>query len=940
MKFLRAFILLVGLFLGSQPVAQAQHFEWARLARTLTNNGLQTTAGATDAQGNTYVAFDFQDSVRVGSRLYRGVFGASLLVRYDSTGQVSWVTQLQHVGIQHMAVDRVNGGVYMSGRLNSGAAWGGASVPTTQSRFYGKFSATGALLWMRGLPNSTIYGITADGQGKGYLQGITDSVATAVINGVSLNNTVSYLFQFDASGSIQWLRQLHGDGPASVQYAGPAGVNNIALGSKANGGCLVVGTMFSKLYFAPGTSGSVLNAQTSRPEAFIANFDPNGNLLWARQGHTPNGTAGQVFSKAAAGDAGGNCYLSGGSTGVATFGQLTSQRGFFLLKYDSFGTPIWLRGQQANTGSNGNETGTHLVVDNAGQATLVVNAQVSPNNGPSPTVLGPLQMAAPTNIVRYSAQGQELWTVADSWLSYTTQGAVSRATMSVEATSLGLDARGRVYYTGRTYSASASLNQTITFGAHTLLGRGMTLTKIGAQPNSLLGQVYFDANSNGVRDAGEGIFQRTLTAELSQAGFSSYHPMRADGKLQAYASSGAYSLSLVGVPANYVVTQPANNQYTGTFTPGGGQRTINVDFGVAPRSTQPDVRVMITPVSLLRTGVPLTFRVSLENMGAVPVAAGTVSFTPDARLSYISSAPTATWAGGSSSWSYTNLQPGEARHFDVRMSIPINVSVGTLLTFTAQAPLAADSNPADNSAGHEGRIIGSYDPNDISVNYSRLTPSQVAAGQPLDYTIRFQNMGTDTAFAVVISDTVDFRKLSVGSLQLVSQSHNCYWSITSRGILTVRFLNILLPHRQVDAIRSQGYVRFRVRPITTLGLGDIIPNRAHIVFDYNPPVTTNTATTTVLNPTALLASHSAASWEAYPNPATEQLTLAAELRQAGPVRLQLLDVLGRPVQQQTLAAPAGPLHQTLSLKGLAPGLYVLRVTLPDGKASTRTVVKE
>jgi hypothetical protein len=241
---------------------------------------------------------------------------------------------------------------------------------------------------------------------------------------------------------------------------------------------------------------------------------------------------------------------------------------------------------------------------------------------------------------------------------------------------------------------------------------------------------------------------------------------------------------------------------------------------------------------------------------------------------------------------------------------------------------------------HNQIVTGSFDPNDIEVNYQRLTPAQVAARQPLDYTVRFQNMGTDTAFTVVINDTLDFRKLNLASLMLVAQSHNCIWSLGNTGLLTVRFLNIGLPHRSQDVIRSQGFVRFRVQPKTTVAVGETIPNHASIVFDYNDPVRTNTATTTVMLASAALARHTAAAWDAYPNPATDAVTVAADLATAGPVRLDLLDALGRTVRRETFTAPAGPLRQTLDLRGLAPGFYVLRLTPPAGPASSQQLVRE
>lgn len=64
----------------------------------------------------------------------------------------------------------------------------------------------------------------------------------------------------------------------------------------------------------------------------------------------------------------------------------------------------------------------------------------------------------------------------------------------------------------------------------------------------------------------------------------------------------------------------------------------------------------------------------------------------------------------------------------------------------------------------------------------------------------------------------------------------------------------------------------------------------------------------------------------YPNPAhtAVALTLAA-LPGAAAVTLTLLDALGREVRQQTVRLPAASRSQTISVAGLPPGLYTLRV---------------
>ena len=54
------------------------------------------------------------------------------------------------------------------------------------------------------------------------------------------------------------------------------------------------------------------------------------------------------------------------------------------------------------------------------------------------------------------------------------------------------------------------------------------------------------------------------------------------------------------------------------------------------------------------------------------------------------------------------------------------------------------------------RITGSYDPNDKIVTPIPNAQNVVAlTEQPFEYTIRFQNTGNDTAFTVVITDTLD-----------------------------------------------------------------------------------------------------------------------------------------------------------------------------------------
>jgi hypothetical protein len=123
----------------------------------------------------------------------------------------------------------------------------------------------------------------------------------------------------------------------------------------------------------------------------------------------------------------------------------------------------------------------------------------------------------------------------------------------------------------------------------------------------------------------------------------------------------------------------------------------------------------------------------------------------------------------------------------------------------------------------------------------------------LDYTIRFQNTGTDTAYVVEVRDVLD-PDLDRNSFQFLGASH----AVTSLvidavGEITFRFENILLPDSNVNEPASHGFIRFRMRPGPNLPNGTVVSNTAAIYFDQNAPVITNTTFSTFVDCEALIA---------------------------------------------------------------------------------------
>ena len=456
------------------------------------------------------------------------------------------------------------------------------------------------------------------------------------------------------------------------------------------------------------------------------------------------------------------------------------------------------------------------------------------------------------------------------------------------------------------------------------------------------GTVYLDQNGNGVRDGNESAFPQpaVVTEDNQQVGFSS---QLSNGQFVAQLDMGPYTLWLHQPPAHYVVTQPASGAHSGQLS-SVGQTVYNADFGIAPIPNQPDIRLVITPLELVRAGFLTRYRATLTNVGTTVVDSGTVSLTLASNAVYVASTPGAQVSGQQLTWTFSNLAPFAARDFDVQFSLPINTAVGTGLYTSGFATMAttADVVPADNYATATQQVMsGGTGASYIEVNHSQLTLGQLASGQALDYTIYFQNLGNATVSSVMIVDTLNSALFNLSTVSYVAATHAHVWSLHGK-VLKVTFNNINLPPRSQDALHSQGFIRFRMQLNAALTQGTVIPNQAHVTFGSNPPLSTNTATTLITNSGAMGLTHDAANagGSLYPNPAAAQVTLRAELPTAGPVALTLRDALGRVVLTRQWSAAAGQLDAPISVQHLPAGVYVAQIQTPDGALQTLRWVRE
>lgn len=161
----------------------------------------------------------------------------------------------------------------------------------------------------------------------------------------------------------------------------------------------------------------------------------------------------------------------------------------------------------------------------------------------------------------------------------------------------------------------------------------------------------------------------------------------------------------------------------------------------------------------------------------------------------------------------------------------------------------------DNGIGYDqycGVVVASCDPNDKNaVPVGAGADQIIRANEWIEYKIRFQNTGTDTAFRVVVVDTLS-PLLNAGSIELGAASHPYRLDIFPGGILNFVFDPIALPDSNVNEPASHGFLEFRIAQQPDLPDGTRLENTVAIYFDQNEPVFTNTAFHTVGYPFTIL----------------------------------------------------------------------------------------
>jgi hypothetical protein len=444
--------------------------------------------------------------------------------------------------------------------------------------------------------------------------------------------------------------------------------------------------------------------------------------------------------------------------------------------------------------------------------------------------------------------------------------------------------------------------------------------------NLVSGTVRYDGNNNGCESTDT--MMPLHSFNLSGTNFSFTFSANSNGLYTLPLNNGTYTITPVLANPEYFTVTPASA--TVALTDDVPQ--IIADFCVSAIAPFNDLEVSLIPTSPARPGFDATYSLHCKNKGTTTLSGDVTLAFQDNLMDLVEASVTPDISGNLLTWNYSDLAPFEEITIEVTMNInsPVEspaVNIDDQLEFTVAALFEEDITPADNTFGIKQIVVGSYDPNDKTcIEGTTITPEMV--GDYVHYVIRFENTGTFYAENIIVVDIIDEEKFDISSIVLLQGSHDYFMRITNGNSVEFVFQNIMLPGMPSDD--RHGYVAFRIKTKETLQLDDSFSNTAAIYFDFNAPVITNDAVTTIAlplnNPRFTTGNQVALD----PNPATNVLNIRLK-DNASVTGVAVYNVMG-----QLLSAPQQS-GKTIDVSGLGAGTYFVKVSTEEGTFSSQFI---
>jgi len=358
-------LLLVFCMSGRFLNAQAQGWSWAKSGANTTNSLARSVA--TDPAGNVYIVGEYSGSITFESTtLTTAGTNGLYVVKYSSNGDQLWATSVVSsttVKLYCNAITAdINGDVYLAGEFTGSILFNTTQISSVgwKDIFVAKLNADGTFAWGKthgtkwdesiraGISIDSKHYITIAGEFCGAGGSPPEKESINFDNHVltSQGNDDILIARYDSSGKVLWAKDIGSKN------------SELALSSTItpSGKLLVVGNFNYKLKIDSLPELVSISSGFVVADCFVAEFDSNGNALWAKVigGRRPVGglNGGSVICKLVTSDIEGNAVIGGlySDCDVMVDSIILPPRDYdvgtydmWFAKYDSSGNFKWAK---------------------------------------------------------------------------------------------------------------------------------------------------------------------------------------------------------------------------------------------------------------------------------------------------------------------------------------------------------------------------------------------------------------------------------------------------------------------------------------------------------------------------------------------------------------------------------------------------------------------
>ncbi|MFN8323754.1 MAG: T9SS type A sorting domain-containing protein [Chitinophagales bacterium] len=943
--------------------------------------------GTSDDAGNIYVTGTFQGTADLdpGVGIVNFTAGSTtdvFVMKLDPNGNFVWAKTMGQVTMKAIKVTKL-GEVYttgyFTGTLDFNPGAGNLNLTSNGSNdiFIWKLDSNGNLAWAKNIGSvgdDNALSLAVDTAGNAYSTGKFQSTVDFDPN-AGLSNLTSvggydvYVAKYSSTGNLVWAKNIGGtDGDTG---------NSMVLDSRSN--IYITGNFNLACDFDPGAGTYNLTSNGSS-DIFIWKLDLNGNFIWAVN-------IGSQFADAPnsiALDRQNNIYTTGDFSGVADFNpgagvfNLTPKGlgDIFISKLDSLGNFIWAAGM----GDNYSDVGTFIYIDNTNSIYLNGQYRDTVDVDPSANSYNLISGGTQTFMAKYNQRGVFGYIYNDVNGNCTKESnevglahrlaVVNPGNLVVQTNtggcwyidSLPIGTYTITFDTTGKWSPTCTPTQTftVTDPATTTIAPyfGFVTTEVCTQPTVSVcapslrwcfSDQYVYVHAGNSIKATAPINNSYVLLQLDpllilQSALLPYTTLpnntyRFDiGNLNPdqfqdffVACSVSCNAVLLQTLCNTAVIYPVDTCALDTST--------SYSTGVAPCSTPYDNSYLT--VNGWCQSDTIHFKVSNKGSGnmscytAIRVYSNGTLISIDSVQLQAGDSAMYDFTGNGETWRMEADQ--HPRHPGLFSPSATVERCGNLSNWVPNLVSVLPPDDADPTVDISCTLVtGSYDPND-KTGYPLGVSQQhyIEPNTPIDYVIRFQNTGSDTAFTVIIRDTLT-TDLDIFTVQTGAASHRYNFRIYDNRILEWAFYNIQLPDSNANEPASHGFVTFTVKQKPNLAPGTIINNTAGIYFDFNDVVLTNNSYHQIKNEELATNVQQQVqspneTFTLYPNPATAQLGIQTS---------------GTPIEQINIYNTNGSLmmqvnpntnHAILNTETLPNGVYIAEIKTKEGSAKKRWI---